>query len=35
VDIIVRNDRQVRLGQGTTRIDSRLRSVPIARDRTY
>ena len=33
MDIIVRKNRQGRLGQVTTQIDSRLRYLPIARDR--
>ncbi len=31
MDIIVRKNRQGRLGQVTTRIDSRLRYVPVER----
>jgi replicative DNA helicase len=35
MDIIVRKNRQGRLGQITTRIDSRLRYLPIARDESF
>jgi replicative DNA helicase len=35
MDIIVRKNRQGRLGQITTRIDSRLRYLPIARDELF
>jgi replicative DNA helicase len=33
MDIIVRKNRQGRLGQVTTRIDSRLRYLPVERAR--
>ena len=35
MDIIVRKNRQGRLGQVTTRIDSRLRYLPIDRDERF
>lgn len=33
MDIIVRKNRQWRLGQATTRIDGRLRYLPVERTR--